>query len=118
MTTVAEHYRQIRQKNDYYGMGAINAYRWAKQKQKEMTREYDGNDIANGPVKLTRGKFTVHISADIDESPDYSYIGEYSMTWQEGAVRNPESVYDLGVYKWWIPCNTEEGHYKSLRDMK
>lgn len=116
MTTLAEDYTKIRQQHD--GMGAINAFRWAKQKQEEKTREYDGSDIANGPVKLTRGKFSIHISAEIDESPDHSYLGEYSDTWQEGAIRNPESVYNHGVYKWWIPCNTEDGHYKSLRDMK
>jgi hypothetical protein len=116
MMTLAERYKRIRRKHT--GIDASNAFRWAKQEEKETAREYDGSDIANGPVEITRGKFNVHISAEIDESPDYSYIGEYSMTWQEGAVRVPESRYDRNVCKWFIPCNTETEHYQSLVNMK
>ena len=52
MTTLAEHYTKIRQQHS--GIDASNAFRWAKQKQTETSREYDGNDIASR-ARTSRG---------------------------------------------------------------
>lgn len=116
MLTLAEHYRKMRK--DHSGITASTAYDWAQRTQKTPERDYAGDDMIDATVKVTRGKFCIHLTACIDECPDHSYIGKYSSTWEEGAIRNPESIYDRGVYEWWIPCTTEAEHYKSLRDMK
>lgn len=118
MTTIAEKYRKVRKEHD--SISASLALTWARQ---EEPVEFDGDDIletvdGRSTVELTRGKFTIHITARVDECPDYSHLGEWSDTWQEGAIRNPESLQDRHMYDWFIPCNTEASHFKGLRDLK
>lgn len=118
MTTITERYRKLRSENRTTPATYLIA--WARQ---EKPVDFDGDDIlatvdGRSTVELTRGKFTIHITACLDEFPDTSHLGEYSDTWQDGAIRNPESLTDSVMYDWYVPMNTEASHYKALRDMK
>jgi hypothetical protein len=118
MTTITERYRKLRKENPNTRAGLLLF--WAKANEPV---EFDGNDIletvdGRSTVEVTRGKFTIHITARVDEYPDYSYLGEWSDTWEEGALRNPDSFTDRYTLDWFIPCNSETSHFKALRDMK
>lgn len=54
-----------------------------------------------------------------DEYPDLSWLGEFTDKYQEGAIDHHAQLgyTDRRVFRWFVPCNTEQDHYKSLRGM-
>lgn len=112
MTTATE-YKRLRVKHPEAPANTVMA--WVRHGEKQPEHEFTSGDILDGYAEFERGRFTIHVSAKYDECPDYSHLGEFSDTWQEGAIQNPDFRHQRGgVYRWFIPANTEESQYKEM----
>lgn len=74
-------------------------------------------DTSNGwEATIVHGRYTVEVKIGFDEYVDFSWIGEFTDRWEEGAVKLEQHA--RHGYSYFIPECKYEYHYRALRDMK
>lgn len=69
--------------------------------------------------EIEKGSFKICIYHEIDDSPDTSYMGEYSHNWETGAIdRKQTRDMERNEYRYFIPspgCDTLENIYRRTK---
>lgn len=109
--TITEARRLIRK---HPGLSARSAMSWARGGIKFAAEWGDLEFDSNGVARIERDGFKIHAQYTPDEYPDASWLGDFSATWTEGAIKNPRGW--TGDYlttsdhylPWYVPCNSAE----------
>lgn len=92
-------------------MPAAAAYTIAKQLASVSAWEWRGDTATRGSDRVAEG-WEIVLEVMPDDDNDYSHLGEFTDTWEEGAVAHST---DPREYKYFVPAISEEEHYKGLR---
>ena len=106
------------------GMAVTSALRYAKWQNKGLADRLDWEDRRGRQTAKWSEHgwdFVAQILPD-DDSGIPDYLGEFTDEWEPGAIDNWKMTHhsdyqDHGVYHWFVPCNSYQGHYDSLRAM-
>lgn len=99
-----EHYRTLRAE----GVRPRNALEVARNRANPSWPQF-GMVPGDKPARVEWEGFTLALRIEQEQYPDTSWAGEFSDTFQEGAVQNPDwrpgqYAYE-SVYRWFIPTN-------------
>jgi hypothetical protein len=100
-------------------MDAATRLRWARSQAGYAELWSDLEFDANRTARIERDGFTVHVQYSYDDYPDRSWVGEFTDTWQPGAIKHlpgwhagyDGSEYtqpDPHTYGWFVPTNSAE----------
>ena len=92
-------YRAFRAK----GFRASQAYRIATHEPPEL-----GFDPSGERATFERDGFDLLVTVQPDDYTDLSWLGEFTDTREDGAIRNPDYGYTPHVYEWFVPTYTAE----------
>lgn len=81
-----------------------------------MTQSADQQADAQQAAIASPNPFTFVIKRVVDESPDLSYLGSYSMQDQPGSIERTGWQANR-EFRYFIPAQTEQDHFDSLREM-
>lgn len=99
-------YRRARAK----GYSAQQALRVAKAKPAIELEWQDYDSRAT----FERDGFTFRVEVQPDDT-DMSWLGEFTDTYEDGAVKNPEHGYTRHVYEWFVPTYTYDERVRDNR---
>lgn len=66
-------------------------------------------------AKWEQDGFTLELSSELDSYADYSHLGKWSDTFEEGAIRNKRSLGNSNFAKWFIPGTSYQYHFDYYR---
>ena len=109
-------YKKNRAENP--GLPASYALRWAR--DVEASNRPEDFNVRGNP--FTVDGFDIEITYDYDDANDYSHLGEFTDSWDEDAVRNPEAWTSHGnrnhsYLAYFVPAITEREHFDGLHKM-
>jgi uncharacterized protein Usg len=111
-----QRYKKFRAEHPY--AGARVCLSWAKDANKVDRPE--GFNV-RGDSFVVDG-FDIAISYEYDMSPDFSYLGKFTDSWEPDAIQNPEAWTSRGnrnpsYLAYFVPAITETEHFDGLRKM-
>lgn len=109
----------IKIRKEYPRISASQAMAWVRSNMARKARPVlDWQDNRQGMLyaNIEQSGFTVHVELGYDESPDLSWLGEYSNKPGEDSIdRQASHDQHRGEYRYWNPANTTEEHRQGLR---
>ena len=81
----------------------------------EIVIPWQADPNGNEYAFFKHGEFDVHVKIGTDYDYDFSECrGEFTDTWQDGVLINPDKGYHGNSYKYFLPMTTTDEHRKSL----